>query len=1126
MKTLFNDGWKFKLFGIGADVNAALDGAGWSDIEIPHDWLIYDASKLYETGEGWYKKDFTVTGEELNLVHSLIFDGVYMNSAVFVNGTLAGEWKYGYTAFCFDISAFLKEGINTVTVRVRHEAPNTRWYSGAGIYRNIWLNKQEQTRIINDGVYISSEFVDEAWELRVRTEFAGEADLIRHTLINADNKSIIIFENNTVFLKDITLWDINNPYVYKLKTELIKNNKVVDNEINPIGFRTIEFSPDNGFILNGRRVKLHGVCMHHDLGALGAAFNTDAARRQLEIMREMGANAIRISHNPPAREFLDLCDQMGLLVINEAFDMWELPKNKNDYALFFPDWYKKDVASWIRRDRNHPSVIMWSIGNEIYDTHKDERGLSIAKSLRGEVLKHDPYQNARVTIASNYMPFENAQIVADEIKLAGYNYAENMYDIHHKEHPDWFIYGSETVAAVRSRGVYRFPAEMPVLTFEDMQCSDLGNSFVGWGSTAEKAWIEDRDRDWCGGQFIWTGFDYIGEPTPYSTKNSYFGAVDTAGFPKAIYYFYKSVWNKNAPPFIRLFPHWDWNDGQIIDVIAYSNLEEAELFLNGKSLGRQKIDRAKGGKLRFEWKVPFEKGTVLVKAYDSKTGASAEDVKKTPGEPASIKLDYVNGTLTNIKFIKIYVTDKDNIPIENARNRISVRILDGCSRLIGLDNGDSTDYDSYKGNNRRLFGGQLLAVIKAEKSGPTRVEFSSQGLREAAAEFGVSSVENTGSITQTVNNTELRKNKDEMPLRRIELSADRFLLDKNNRQAKISAKIIPGNASYRDITWKCVLDTGVEAGIAEIKSINGDDDLGAEVTALGDGRFKVLASCNNGKDHPEIISELNFTVSGIGEALKNPFSFMSASCYEISYAPLKIIERGSVAGVNRSKTLIGFKNLYFGKIKADLLRLHIGTTSYFDEVLVEIHLRAADGNSSLNGIDGNFKLLETVSFPRNNLHYDYAPFDFRLSEKLSGKTDICFVVDRRCVFGGFEFINERAFEKIHAGEKDEIYGDNYDINNNKIENIGNNVIINFNALDFGENGARKIIISGFAPAGNTVSLRFRQNGGGETTRLLEFIKSTDYITREFDVGEIKGLCDISFIFLPGSNFNFEWFRFS
>ncbi|MCL2108047.1 MAG: DUF4982 domain-containing protein [Oscillospiraceae bacterium] len=1069
MKTLFTNNWKFKRFEIGQPPQAV--NADWQALTLPHDWLIYDTAKLYETGEGRYVKEFQVTPDELNLVTTVIFDGVYMNAEVLVNDKSVGEWKYGYTSFCFDISDCLKVGANLIEVRVRHEAPNTRWYSGAGIFRNVWLNKQGTTRIVNDGVYISSTKLDGGdWELRVEVETVGEFDTIRHRLCSGE-----VFEGDSIVLKNVHLWDVDNPCLYELTTELIKDGAVADVAVNPVGFRTLEFSPDNGFFLNGRYLKMHGVCLHHDLGALGSAFNITAARRQLAIMQDMGVNAVRTAHNPPAREFLDLCDEMGVLVIDEFLDMWEIPMNSHDYARFFGEWYERDVAAWIRRDRNHPSVIMWSLGNEIPDTHRSERGLELTRTLHEEVLKHDPHKNAHSTIGSNFMPWDGAQNCAEVYKLAGYNYAERIYDEHHEKHPDWFIYGSENSSAVRSRGVYRFPADMPILSFDDLQCSDLGNSVVGWGLPAEKCWVLDRDRAYCGGQFIWTGIDYIGEPTPYSTKNSYFGAVDTAGLPKAVFYFYKSVWNKKAPPFVKLFPHWDWNEGQLIDIIAYSNLAQAELFLNGKSLGRQSIDFEKGEKLRFEWRAAYEAGALEVRAYGGDGEVAATDCKRSFGETAAVSLGFDESANSGVNFVVIEAVDECGVPVENARDRVFVEVGEG-TKLLGLDSGDSTDYDSYKGDNKRLFGGKLVAIIDGD---PKQVKATIGG---------------------------------EKPLRRISLTADRLALDKDTSTAKISATFLPANADYTDITWKCILDTGA---LAEIAVIESSTNTSAVVKACGDGLFKVIAICNNGKSHPEIISELNFTATGLGAATKNPYSFVQAGLYDISYLPLTIIQNGAVSGASEGKTLIGFKNVDFGR-GSETLRLYLGTTSYVDEVIVEVF----KGDVTA----GNSRLIDTLSFPRNDLHYDYLPYDFTLPERLSGLCDLCFTVDRRCVFGGFEFVNTRAFERIYAGEYDEIYGDSYALNGERIENIGNNVIFKFTGLDFGEKSTRKLAIRGFAPDGNSVRLIFAQDNI-ENVRQIEFGKSADYEVQEFDVGELQGRQDLSFVFLPGSNFNIEWFRF-
>lgn len=1119
MKTLFNDGWRFKRMEIGASLDEARNQDGWRNVEIPHDWLIYDTAGLYDTGEGWYVKRFHQAEGPGADVLSLIFDGVYMDATVFVNGTPAWEWKYGYTAFCVEITPFLRIGENELMVRARYEAPNSRWYSGAGIYRNVWLLRQKHTRILNDGVYIHPYKSGGHWAMRIETEIAGNADGVRHTLLDRDGRPVQILTGHAIIeetIKTPTLWDTENPYLYTLQTELLLDGEAVDEVIHSVGFRTVEFSPQNGFFLNGRSLKMHGVCLHHDMGALGAAFNSSAARRQLELMKGMGVNAVRISHNPHAREFLDLCDSMGLLVIDEAFDMWELPKNQNDYARFFPEWHTKDTASWIRRDRNHPCVILWSIGNEIYDTHKDARGLETANALCREVRKHDPHQNATITIASNYMPFENAQNVADTIKIAGYNYAENLYDRHHEEHPDWFIYGSETASAVRSRGVYHFPMEAPVLTHPDLQCSDLGNSVVGWGAAAEKAWIDDRDKPYCGGQFVWTGMDYIGEPTPYPTKNSYFGAVDTAGLPKAVYYLYKAVWDRHALPFIKLFPHWDWNAGQLIDVIAYSNISVAELFLNGRSLGRQTLNLETGIRLHFEWQVPYEPGELSISAYGPKGDILASDSKKSCGEPSKIHLETSGKPLyancTDLKYIHVSVLDECGIPVENARNRIFVK-TNGAARLAGIDSGDSTDYDSYKGHSKRLFGGQLTVILQAGANpGEAVVEFTAQNLTSARARFDVLACAMPEGTAEPVEYIEPREPADEIPLRKIELAADRLHLDECCPTARIAVSLRPENADDTEIEWKCVLSSGAETDLASLAVYDG----GADVTAKGDGCFKVRVISRNGTDHPQIISELDFTASGLGEAVKDPFRFILASRYDISRTPLKVIEKGAVAGVNKARTVVGFRNLDFGQVKTRSLRLYLGTTSYFDEVPVEVWVGDPDEPGS--------RQMGLLRFPRNNLHYDFLPYDFTLSEPLAGRMDICFVFERRCVFGGFEFLNRRVFETLYADERDEIYGDQFTLRGRAVENIGNNVILSFRHLDFGETGTSKIRICGHTPAGNTLSMRVKR-GDDEETMLLEFDRTDAYTEQDFSLPTIRGRADLHFVFLPGSNFNFEWFQF-
>lgn len=717
---LFNDGWQFCLCDIGTELSA-LPGRHWYDVELPHDWLINDTSKLYETGEGWYRRSLPCSAEQLSGRVLLNFDGVYMNSTLFVNGKEAGSWTYGYSAFEHDITDFLHEGENELLLRVSHQSPNTRWYSGAGIFRDVMLKLRPAAYIGTNGVYIHSAPQPEGgWTTEVETDVVGEASDIRMLLevfdpagasmggygleahFDGGHEKFTASFNST----DPELWSVEDPMLYTLKISLYSGSELLDCVNEVFGYRTAEFDPDRGFLLNGEPMKLHGVCMHHDLGALGSALNEAALARQLRIMKEMGVNAIRTSHNMPARQLVQLCDEMGLLVDSEAFDMWEKPKTEFDNHRFFTEHAERDVRSWIERDRNHPCIIMWSIGNEINDTI-DPHGLDITKRLYEYVLKYDPKGNAAPTIGSNYMGDENAQKCSDVVKLAGYNYSEYLYDEHHAKYPDWVIYGSETASAVRSRGIYRFPAELPLLTGEDCQCSSLDNSVVGWGSSAMKSWRLDRDCPFCCGQFIWTGFDYIGEPTPYNTKNSYFGIVDTAGFPKDIYYFYQSVWvSPEQKKVLHIVPsYWDFIPGQEIDVLIYSNARDVELFLNGKSIGSHVMELETSQDMRAHFKVPFEPGVLRVVGHFA-DGSECSEVLHTPSDPAAVVLTSDKETLLadgrDIAFVEISTVDVNGIPVGNARNRIRVEVS-GAGRLVGLDNGDSTDYDSYKGDNRRLF---------------------------------------------------------------------------------------------------------------------------------------------------------------------------------------------------------------------------------------------------------------------------------------------------------------------------------------------------------------------------------------------------------------------------------------
>lgn len=1016
---LFNDGWQFCLCDIGTELSA-LPGRHWYDVELPHDWLINDTSKLYETGEGWYRRSLPCSAEQLSGRVLLNFDGVYMNSTLFVNGKEAGSWTYGYSAFEHDITDFLHEGENELLLRVSHQSPNTRWYSGAGIFRDVMLKLRPAAYIGTNGVYIHSAPQPEGgWTTEVETDVVGEASDIRMLLevfdpagasmggygleahFDGGHEKFTASFNST----DPELWSVDDPMLYTLKISLYSGSELLDCVNETFGYRTAEFDPDRGFLLNGEPVKLHGVCMHHDLGALGSALNEAALARQLRIMKEMGVNAIRTSHNMPARQLVQLCDEMGLLVDSEAFDMWEKPKTEFDNHRFFTEHAERDVRSWIERDRNHPCIIMWSIGNEINDTI-DPHGLDITKRLYEYVLKYDPKGNAAPTIGSNYMGNENAQKCSDVVKLAGYNYSEYLYDEHHAKYPGWVIYGSETASAVRSRGIYRFPAELPLLTGEDCQCSSLDNSVVGWGSSAMKSWRLDRDCPFCCGQFIWTGFDYIGEPTPYNTKNSYFGIVDTAGFPKDIYYFYQSVWlSPEQKKVLHIVPsYWDFIPGQEIDVLIYSNARDVELFLNGKSIGSHVMELETSQDMRAHFKVPFEPGVLRVVGHFA-DGSECSEVLHTPSDPAAVVLTSDKETLLadgrDIAFVEISTVDVNGIPVGNARNRIRVEVS-GAGRLVGLDNGDSTDYDSYKGDNRRLFSGKLLAMIESTlEPGEITVRAYSEGLENAELRLvseNCGEVSGVSVVTENKFPAVCRAYTGEVPARLLLPEVDVNSFDPERRSAEIRAKLLPENCTYDDISWSVVRRNGVESSLAQVEG----SGRSAVVTAKGDGEFFVRAMVHNGAEHPQVIADIPFTAEGLGAAVRDAYSFISASTLDSSNVPTNIIEDGALSNFD-GRTVMTYSDIDFGKTGSQIISLSVGTC--FD-MPVEVWEGTPD--------DG--KLICRVDFGNNGHWCGFAGQNFALAERLTGVRTISVVIDSRVIFGGFSFVPiERAHQLGRRG---------------------------------------------------------------------------------------------------------------
>lgn len=1143
-KTLFCNDWEFSKNPIGTEYAETLP---WQKVDLPHDWLIYDTKNLYETSTGWYRKK--VNYVKVQERTALRFEGVYMDCHVYVNHRCAGEWKYGYSSFEFDITDLLQEGENLITVRVDHREPNSRWYSGAGIYRKVYWKTYPTCHLVTDGVYISADIngtVTITAETE-RTEDMPAADLrIRHTIWDGmeqvasveraccafDRSSVphVILRDgckytvntDTLQVENPKLWDIESPVCYTCETSLIKDGEVIDREENRFGFRKVEFTSDHGFFLNNRHVKLQGCCEHHDLGALGAAMNKAALTRKLKTLRIMGVNAIRTSHNMPAVELMELADEMGFLILSEGFDMWELPKTTYDYARFFPTWVERDVASWVRRDRNHPSLIGFSIGNEIYDTHAGERGQEITSLLMRLVREHDGRCNGYVTIGSNYMQGENAQKCADIVKLAGYNYAERLYAEQHAAHPDWMIYGSETASVIQSRGIYHFPLSQPMLANDDEQCSSLGNCTTGWGAkNTEYCITADRDAEFSAGQFIWTGFDYIGEPTPYATKNSYFGQIDTAGFPKDSAYVFRAEWTDyRKSPFVHIFPYWDFSEGQEIDVRVTTNAPKTVLFYNGEKIAEKEIDHAKGLELTLNTILPYHKGELCAIAYDENGQEIARDYRRSFGDTESLRLVPDKTTLRadgeDLIFVDISAYDKNGEFVANANNRAFVKVS-GAGRLVGLDNGDSTDFEQYKGTSRRLFSGKLLAIVAAKtQPGEITITVNSPGLKESVLQLTAVAAEVTQGVSATEENADRALDcadpANDIPVRKIELFGEQTVFTKEQTELKFRAAVYPAAASYADeVEYRITTVLGIASNLAEITNVEGGC---ITVRCLGDGEFYLRALCKNGTDKYHIVSTLKLSGEGIGAAVFNPYELVLGGLHTVASENIgNGIQHGAKFAWENS--WFGFENVDFGKIGSDTVTFPI-----FANCTNAVKIRVYDG---IPGQDG--ELIGDFSYQKKSIWLTYIPETYRLSKVLKGIHTIVFESSDGYDIEGFYFEeHKKEFSKIPAVDHDRIYGDRFTVEENAVTGIGNNVILEFGEFDFSKELPSKIFITGKSKlASNSIHLLVK--GDTQTRITLEFAGAESYTEREFPLSGISGKCEISFVFLPGSEFDFKDFRF-
>ncbi len=776
----FDDGWLFTLGDSASMASFGYDDSSWRPLNLPHDWAIEgDFSPANPSGAGggalpggigWYRKHFNPGDADRYFIE---FDGIYMNSTVYVNGKEIGKRPYGYSSFVYDITSYVKKNsTNVIAVRVDNsDQPNSRWYSGCGIYRHVWFTTTSTPCIAPWGVYVQTSPRGDVIVQTTQYPATMPSAKVRHTMYDATGQMVAATKWTTSDVQKMKvrkpcLWSVDKPYVYTVKTELMDaNGNVVDIYTTTTGFRSYVFDAAKGFSLNGKPMKINGVCEHHDLGCLGAAFNDDAMHRKLVILKEMGVNAIRCSHNPPAPELLNMCDTMGLIVMDESFDMWRRKKTQNDYARFFDEWHERDLSDLIIRDRNHPSVLMWSIGNEVLEQWSSAEADTLTLEQANLILNagHDAstlakegelsvnslltrhlaeivrkYDTTRpVTAGCNEPDPGNHLFKSGALDIIGFNYHHQWVKDVPRNFPGKPFIFSESVSALQTRGYYMMPSDTVFkapkewwLPYTDpsFKCSAYDNMHASWSSTHEETWDVVKHNDFVCGQFIWTGFDYIGEPTPYSypARSSYFGLIDLAGFPKDTYYMYQSEWT--TKPVLHLFPHWNWIEGQTIDMWCYYNqADEVELFINGKSQGVRRKENAH--QYHVMWRVTFEPGEV--KAVARKDGKTVrQQAIQTAGAPYQIRLTpdrreiVANGK--SLVFVTVEVVDKDGHLCPNAENQIFFDV-DGAATIAGVDNGCQTSLERFKADNRKAFNGKCLVVLQASNT-PGVVTLSAKGV--------------------------------------------------------------------------------------------------------------------------------------------------------------------------------------------------------------------------------------------------------------------------------------------------------------------------------------------------------------------------------------------------------------
>ena len=745
----FDTSWKFHLGDITGAQSTTYDDSSWTALDVPHDWSIslpFNQSSAagagggyLDGGVGWYRKAFNLPAASQGQEVFIQFDGAYMDSTVWMNGTQICARPYGFISYECNFTSAAKFGAsNVLAVRLNNQQPSSRWYSGSGIFRHTWLKTVNPVHVAYTGTQVStpqvsatSATVDLSVILQNNSTTPQSATVASSivdslgaqvTQASAPTTSVpaaatstpgTATATQTMTVSNPQLWSPTTPSLYSVVTTVTVDGAVVDTYTTPFGIRTFAFDANKGFTLNGESVKLNGTCNHNDLGSLGSAVNYRAIEKRLQMLKDMGTNALRTSHNPPAPEFLDIADRLGFLVMDEAFDCWDQGKNPYDYGRFFNQWSTTDIQAMVMRDRNHPGIIIWSIGNEI----PDDNNATVAQSLISAVKAKD---TTRV-IGQAFASAAPGAAVAPLEDVVGLNYNPYSYNGTHSSNPSWKLFASESSSAVRSRGIYKMPTTTNILSSSDNQCSSYDNSVVSWGTSSEGSWQSVNTSAYIAGEFIWTGFDYIGEPTPYGwpSKSSYFGAIDTAGFPKDIFYFYQSRWNYSGPTMVHIVPmNWtSWTAGQSVPVWVYSNADSVELFLNGTSLGSKTVDAKASDQnsAHLAWSVPFASGTLLAKATKGGTVAATDQVQ-TAGSAAGLALKADRSSIASdgldLAYVEVDVVDSTGVTVPQASDEISFSVT-GAGTLVGVDNGNSISHDSYKGTQMAAFSGKAMAIVRS-----------------------------------------------------------------------------------------------------------------------------------------------------------------------------------------------------------------------------------------------------------------------------------------------------------------------------------------------------------------------------------------------------------------------------